>query len=319
MPDRSGPAFVGVDGGGTKTRAVVLDARGKVLGRGTGGPANASTQPAGRLRTSVVTALTGALAEAGVALKGVAHAVLGLAGVESEEARRRATEPLTEVLGGTPFTLTTDGRIALAAAADDPERGAAVVLVSGTGAIAHGRNAQGREARASGMGWILGDEGSGFWIARRGLEAVARALDGRAAPTAIAGVLERRHGVKTAEDLVAAVYRSGVLPAGVAAFAPAVFEAAAEGDVVARGIVDEGASELALAALTVVRELGLSSAEFPMVLSGGNLTRGGLLFEHTRERILRGAPRARVSPPVRSPEEGAARLAIVKIMGAIGA
>ena len=64
--------------------------------------------------------------------------------------------------------------------------------MAGTGAIAHGRNQSGDEARASGMGWITGDEGSGYWMARRGLEAVAREMDGAARPPRSGGSCARK-------------------------------------------------------------------------------------------------------------------------------
>jgi N-acetylglucosamine kinase-like BadF-type ATPase len=89
-------------------------------------------------------------------------------------------------------------------------------------------------------------------------------------------------------------------------------EAAEVGDAIARAIVDEAASELALAVLTVARKLGLGVEEFPVATSGGVLTPGGLVFEATRSRIAASAPGARVGPPRYPPEVGAARLALAR-------
>lgn len=303
------PCFLGVDGGGTKTRAVLLDDQLSVRGRGEGGPSNGSTQPLERAAKSIRDAIEGALAEARRPLADVAGIVLGLAGVEAPGPHARVLGSLASEYGAERVFLTTDGRVALAGATEDPLGGPAVILMAGTGAIAHGRDAAGREARASGMGWLIGDEGSGYWMARRALEAVARELDGRGPATAIRSVLRERHGIDGPDALLAAVYRSGTLPAGVAAYYPVVLEAAARGDSVARAILGDAADELALAAVTVVRKLGLEGGHFPVALSGGVLAPEAPISPLVAARIARAAPGAAAGPPLHPPEVGAARLA----------
>jgi N-acetylglucosamine kinase len=162
------------------------------------------------------------------------------------------------------------------------------------------------------MGWIIGDEGSGFWMARKGLEAVARAIDGRGPATQIQTILERNNSIRGPAELITAVYKSGILPAGVAAYYPAVVEAARNGDAVANAILDEAAGELAHAATVVVRKLGLERERFPVAVTGGVLGADGPLLPRVRERLLRAAPDAEVGQPCYPPETGAARLAIAR-------
>ena len=99
--------------------------------------------------------------------------------------------------------LTHDAHIALVGGAGKQE---GVIIISGTGAIAYGINAHGKEARASGWGYLIGDEGSGYDIAIKGLQAVARAADGRDAPTELTDGILNRLGLNEPSDLIRWVY-----------------------------------------------------------------------------------------------------------------
>lgn len=303
--------LAGVDGGGTRTRAAVTRGDLTVLGRGEAGPSNVSSAPVADAAAAVRAAVEAAAAAAGVDVASISRIAVGLAGAESDATRAKAQRALAEAFGGDRVLLTTDARIALAGAADDPVEGAAVVVIAGTGAIAFGRDGAGAHARAGGFGWLIGDEGSGAWIARRGLAAAARELDGRGRPTAIGAMLFETSGIRTAADLVAAVQRPGATPGDLAAFVPAVLRAARRGDAVALGILAEAADELALAAGSVIGQLGLAAAEFPVAASGGVFVGAAeLLLDRFAAGVARVAPRARVSMAERPPEIGAIRLAL---------
>ncbi|MDI1463128.1 BadF/BadG/BcrA/BcrD ATPase family protein [Catellatospora sp. KI3] len=280
---------VGVDGGGTRTRCVVVDTDGRVLGRAEAGGANpnSSPDPVGALAE----ALRGAVAQATAAEPGVADrvaaGVFGLAGAGGAghaDALARATAAWRAAgLAGAPEVV---GDLVVNFAAGTPES-EGLVLVAGTGAIA-GRIADGAVVRrCDGYGWLVGDRGSGTWLGRMAVTAVLDALDGRGPTTALtrtvpAALLDElahtAHEPGSAEAhalaqrLVRAVY--GSPPAALAALSPVVDAAARAGDETARTIVAEAADHL----VASVRALAPSPGE-ALVFAGGILTGPTLLAE----------------------------------------
>jgi N-acetylglucosamine kinase len=304
------PAFwIGVDGGGTRTRAVVAGEDLVPMGRGASGPANASTRPLPLIVETVLEAVGDAAASAVVSTARAERVGVGLAGVESAGLVAPLTAALEEHLGAGRVLVTTDARIALAGASPGDPEGPGVVLIAGTGAIAYGRSGDGAEARAGGWGPLLGDEGSGYAIARQGLAAVVRDLDGRGPKTAIRELLFRsERGIHTLEELLAKIYRTEGGAGDVAAYFPIVLAAAKAGDAEARRILGDAGTELALAAVTVIRKLALEKETFPVSTVGGVFAAGDLLLGPLAAALHEVAPGARVGPPAYPPEIGAIRL-----------
>jgi N-acetylglucosamine kinase len=236
---------------------------------------------------------------------------VGLAGIDSITDRRPLVRALEMALGTSRILLTSDARIALAGVSPDRLDAPAVVIIAGTGVIAFGQDAAGAVARAGGYGPLLSDEGGGFAIARQGLVAVVREIDGRGPPTAIRELLFSAGGVSSLAQLLEGVYRrSDGGFADVAAYFPIVVAAARANDLEARRIFERAGRDLALAVVTVVRKLGLENAAFPVATIGGVFTAGDLLLGPLRAELLRVAPHARIGPPAYPPEIGAIRLAL---------
>jgi N-acetylglucosamine kinase-like BadF-type ATPase len=305
------PAFwIGVDGGGTRTRAVVAGEDLVPMGRGASGPANAATRPLPLVVETILEAVGDAAASAAVAAERAEGVAVGLAGVESVGRVKPLTAALEERFGSGKVLVTTDARIALAGATPGDPDGPGLVLIAGTGAIAYGRNPRGAEARAGGWGPLLGDEGSGYAIARQGLAAVVRELDGRGPHTAIRDLLfASERGVHSLEELLVKIYRSEGGASDVAAYFPLVLSAAKSGDAEAQRILGEAGKELALAAITVIRKLRLEKEAFPVSTVGGVFAAGELLLGPLAAALHEIAPLARVGPPAYPPEIGAIRLA----------
>ncbi|TME27236.1 MAG: hypothetical protein E6I64_07075 [Chloroflexi bacterium] len=159
---------VGIDAGASKTRAFAVDRDGAVVGRGAGGGANllSSPDPAGSIGAALAESLAGGRADA---------VVLSCAGGDREADRVRGREILTRLVGpDTRVEVTGDGIAALYAG--NPA-GCGVVLISGTGSIAFGRNEEGEERRSGGWGYLIGDEGSAVWLGLEGLRAAAHHAD----------------------------------------------------------------------------------------------------------------------------------------------
>ena len=304
--------YVGVDGGGTRTRAVATASDLVALGRGASGPANASTVPVPRLVQSVTEAVDDALEAAGATRAEVAVVSCGLAGVEASAMKGRLVAALEAVYGAGRVRVTTDARIALAGALADPGADSGAVLIAGTGAICFGRNAHGLEERAGGWGALIGDEGSASEIARRGLAAVARDVDGRGPRTRIREALHTTEGTRSAVEMVRRLFRPDAGPTDTAAYFPVVLDAAREGDEVALEILRWAGGELALTALTVLRKLGIAGEPVTVATVGGVFVAGALVLDPLRARRPPRAPPAPPGPPPPPPEIGAIRLALAE-------
>jgi len=270
---------IGVDGGATRCRAIVLDARGQECGRAQGPPAlvvDGAWDPA---VTVVADVVRDAAAVAGTDLP-VARLVAGLAGAGRAEQGAPVAAALRSAELAAAVEVCSDAAIAFH---DAFGAGAGILLVSGTGSMALGRSAEGREARAGGWGAILGDEGSGWGLGVSALRAVARAADGRGPDTALTDRILQRAGVSTPESLIAWV--AGATKGEVAAMAPIVLETAADGDAVATVLADDAARALATA-VDAVRHALEPWPEPPVVaVVGGLIAPGGLLRSRVERAI----------------------------------
>jgi N-acetylglucosamine kinase-like BadF-type ATPase len=304
---------LGVDGGASKTRAVVLDARGRVVGEGEAGPSNPLRVGVSEAAQAVREAAERACAAAGVRRTEVAAAEVGLAGVRRTDLRARMREALA-ALGIKPLEVVTDAEIALYGVTEGK---AGVVIISGTGSICCGANARGRQVCAGGWGPVAGDEGSGSWIARRGLQAVARASDGRGPKTPLVEAACEYFHVAKAEDLSQALYAPHMTHRRIAGFGRHVIDAAKRRDASARRVVDEAARELAEMAAAVIRKLRMEREHFNVGYVGGVFAAGNLILGPVGEELARVAPEARLAPPALAPAEAAAYMARAQVQLAL--
>jgi N-acetylglucosamine kinase-like BadF-type ATPase len=296
---------LGVDGGGSKTRAVVAEGVGEVLGEGVAGPSNPLRVGVGDAANAIRDAADRACAEAGVRRVEIVAAEMGLAGVKRADIRERMRAAIIE-LGIKTVEVVTDADIALYGATEGK---AGLVIIAGTGSVCCGVNARGRRACAGGWGPVVGDEGSGSWIARRALQAVAHATDGRGRKTALVEAACEYFNVAQAEDLSTAVYAPNVTNSRIAGYGSRVVEAAKRRDPVAREIVEAAGRELARAAAAVIRKLRMERERFRVAYVGGVFAAGALILDPLAEEVASVAPRAFIAPPLLAPAEAAARMA----------
>jgi N-acetylglucosamine kinase-like BadF-type ATPase len=296
---------IGLDGGGSKTLAVLADRDGHELGRGTADASNYQVVGVEAASTAIVKAIRTAFESAGIAFQPTAGLCLGLAGVGRPEDRAWVEALVRRENLARNWTIANDGQLLLWAGTPD---GWGVGIISGTGSIVYGRAADGREARAGGWGYILGDEGSGYAIGKAALQAVAQAADGRGPQTELTTRLLDYWNLERPWDLVGQVYRSGVGRVEIATLAGVVSAAAQAGDSVAQTIEAQAGRELALQAAAVARQLEFGG-DVPTGLGGGVLAHNPRLAQYViAEASALGvtlAPVERVSEPV----VGAVRLA----------
>lgn len=302
------PLVIGIDAGGTKTEAILADGHGGVIARARRGGANLAAH--GEL------AVEKTLHEVIDATLGDGHLrpdviCLGMAGVDRAEDKTIIEGIMRRIGARARVLVTNDALIALVAGAGvDP----GVVVSAGTGSIAYGRNERGEAARAGGWGYILADEGSGFWIGRHALRAVVRAADGRGPATALTSLVFEFFGVSRPEQLVLEVYRHYLEPSDIARCASLVEQARQAGDAVAAQIASAAADELAAAAHSVVGQLELTGA-FPVVMAGGAFHAVPWLQDALRARLADVVSPDAVGLLTTDPAIGAVRLALAEAQG----
>jgi glucosamine kinase len=293
---------LGIDAGGTKTRALVADETGQIVGDALGGGANLRTH--GELEVEKV--LHAVIEDACMGVPAAPDAVaLGIAGADRPPDEAVLRTILRRIGFRSRVVVTNDARIAFVAGS--PER-VGLALVCGTGSIAWGRNRAGKIARSGGWGWHVGDEGSGFWIGERAIRAVLRAVDGRGPATTLDQALSEHFEIAEPEQILYAIYDRECPRTRVAKFAARVDAAARAGDAVAKRILADAASELVCAASSVRDQLALEQGPYDVVLSGGTFAAVPVLESDVARRLE--SPRARVRTLTQAPAMGAVKLAI---------
>lgn len=296
---------LGVDGGGTKTRAVIADSRQRVVGEGVAGPSNPLRVGVGNAAAAIREAVDKACAAASVERAEIVAAEVGLAGVRRGDLRTRMREALTG-LGIHSLEVVTDADIALFGATDGAP---GVVVIAGTGSICCGTNARGVQLCAGGWGPLAGDEGGGSWIARRALQAVTQAADGRGPATRLTQATLAYFNAGSIDDVMLMIYAPSMTNERLAGLCRHVIEAAQDNDEVARAIVMAAGHELGTAAAAVIRNLRMSRERFQVAYVGGVFAAGDMVLDLLREEVARVAPAAFVAPPRLAPAIAAARMA----------
>jgi N-acetylglucosamine kinase-like BadF-type ATPase len=293
--------YLGVDGGQSGTTAVIGDDGGRILGTGKAGPCNHATEGEGRakLERAVTGSVGAACAQAGLDAAAVRFeaACFGMSGGPDDK-----REILAATLRVERLVVTNDAVISLAGATTT---GQGIVTIAGTGSIAFGRNPAGRTARAGGWGYIFGDEGGGFDIARQAARAALRLEEGWGPPTVLRETLLEATGSESANQMLHRFYTGEWPRSRVATLARLVDRAAVEGDAVALGILRGAARELATLAGAVREELWGPEARLEIAYIGG-VFESFILLESFRT-LVESQEGVLCGPPRRGPAEGALR------------
>lgn len=296
---------LGVDGGGTWTRCVVMNLKGEVVSTGRAGPSNPITIGVEDAVANILEVVDIAQKDAGVSEFNAS--VLGLAGTARSYLRDEIKSRLPESYGES--MLVSDARSALAGATGCKP---GVVVVAGTGSIAYGINKAGLEARAGGWGWRLGDEGSGYTIGNNAVIAALRAFDESGPSTVLLEWILNKLGLSDADDIIDWTYSKYRQPRHFAAFVPLVKKAELEGDRVAAEIMFDAGSELGRVTTAVIKRLNLRGG-FPVACCGGVFlqpNRYNIAFEKTVRQVAGGCD---FIEPLFSPTVGSGFLALESV------
>lgn len=297
--------FMGFDAGATKTVCLVGD-RQATIGRGESGPANPSSAGVAGFAAAIGAAARSALAGIfpSATEESRPRAWIGVAGAETRGMAAALRAAAIDALGAREVWISHDGRLLLAAAGVD----SGIAVVAGTGSSVYGLSTGGREVTVGGWGHLLGDEGSGYDIARQALRAVTQAADGRGPRTRLTVTIPAALGVPSVHALRSRLYPAPAV-ADVAQLARVVLDESAADDV-ASAIVTRAARDLADAVHACRRLLGAADASaLPVVLGGGLLGERSPLLARLGGELDQADGKYRVMPLTHEPAAGALALA----------
>lgn len=301
---------LGIDGGGTKTVAVVMDGTQQIIGRGQAGSTNWNSVGVESARANLQTVTGLALQMAGASSADLAAICIGASGVDRADDRARMQGWLAQLAPQAATSIHNDAVVALSAGTGGDVYG--LVLIGGTGMIVYGFDRTGRSLRAGGTGALLGDQGSGYAIGGAILAAVMWAADGRGPDTALTQAVLSELNLTQPQELIPWTY-TDLAWERFASLAPLGIRCAEERDPVALAILDKAAQGLAVAAQVVADGLEMGDV-FPLVMAGG-LLRPGYYAELVAGKLAGIAPDITIIHPQVEPAVGAALLALRSVEG----
>ncbi len=268
-----------VDGGQTSSKAIIATTSGEILGWGTGSACDHLHGPNGyeRNRDAIHTSARAALIDANVTERRIVAVGLGLTSAPREsEALPLFSEMVHTFCDPEVIWVDADFVANLAGAS---ALGPGVVVIAGGGSIGYGVDEKGGEAIAGGLGYLMGDEGSGWYIGLRAIQEAAKAADRRGPDTALLPMVLDHYGIASIREIIRILYATTFRREKVAALTPSVVAIAKGGDTVARSIVDMAAVRLGEIALGTLRQLFSSNDAVAIFPTGGVFGAGPLVME----------------------------------------
>lgn len=297
--------LVGVDGGGTGSSCVITDPEGKVLFSCKGGPTNFLRYDIDEVCKTLYSLLNECKKSQKISFKDIGGVVIGTAGGGREKDAMFLEKQLIKYLRlkKAPMKfikVIDDGIIALEGAFSG---GPGCILISGTGSIIYGKNQKGKYFRLGGYGNRIGDEGSGYSIGRKGLNAVAKNFDGRAEKTMLTGYLRRHFKINNGQFLIDKIYSGNF---DIASFAPFVIKVAGKKDKISINILNDEAEELLLHIKAMKK---LLNNKFDIAFLGSLISGKNYYSDLLKKKINRELKGVKIVKPENSPEVGAVLLA----------
>jgi len=300
------PFFLGIDGGGTKTRCIVGDESSQL---GAGSASSCRVQKVGEAcaRDSLSAAIHEACVQAGVSPRQIAWTCGGITGAARPEIAGVMRDLIGSVAGGA-VEVVGDIEIAYQDAFGDS---AGVIVIAGTGAIVFGRNDAGATARCSGWGPAVSDEGSGYWIGAEAVRAALHAQD-RGENPRLLNELIAGFGAQNFEDFIVLV--NATPPPDFSTLFPVVISEAENDDPIARNLLSRAGRELARAAEIVIKKL-FDGERCSVAAHGGVFSNSEIIRKNFAEELRTRAPRSILLDRTVDPARGALQLARWRFKG----
>jgi N-acetylglucosamine kinase len=272
--------ILSVDGGATKTIAVVYNEDRTILGVGVSGSTNFRNVGISTFKSNMLTAIK--KAEENAHVNRIDEYTFALAGMkDSKKSSDKIMTILNKIIPNSKISYYNDGEAGFYSRF--PE-GKGIVVAPGTGMVAYGMY-NGKKERSSGWGWFLDDEGSAFNIGMKALRETTKSMDGRDERSPkFKEFVRNYYGLSADRDLINIIHKSKFDIRGIALLAKFVSGFAAEGDVVAKEIMNDASAETANAAISLYKRLG-KPEDIAISGYGGVLRAGEWYWNLIKKRI----------------------------------
>lgn len=298
---------IGIDAGATKTQLVIADQNGEFLANEKGGPANLHTVDKADIKQHLSAVYQTARRSAGV--EGIPKAVcIGVSGLDSPEDKNLIEDILTNVFPRVPQDKRVAVNDIVIARRSNSDKAYGVALISGTGSNGYGINKRGKEAFVGGLDWLLTDDGSGFEVGMKALRAAVKSEDGRRA-SKLEELVKNRLNIDSMRDLVPGIYQK-FEKSYIASFAPLVDTAKADGDTVAKEILDMACDDLFEMLETLMKRLKLKTTDCDLVLVGGQINQSEYLSNQFKKRVNKQFKKLTIKQATSPPVKGAVKIAL---------
>lgn len=294
--------IIGIDGGGTKTVGLLTTTEGEEIAKIKNGPSNyhvVGVETTYQVLNDIIKTLTSQIDRTHDNLV----ICIGMAGLGREDDKKVINEICDKIEITTKRILTHDAHIALVGGIGKPE---GIIVISGTGSIVYGIDSHGNEIRAGGWGYLIGDEGSGYDIAIKGLQAVAKAADYRQPSTILTELYLTQLNLEDPKQLIRWVHTAERNE--IAQLSGTVFEGMENGDRTAIGIIETATNELVCAVESVIRQATFRDT-INIVLNGGNLIHQKVFSDNLENKLYEKIDNITVMFPKYDPVDGATLLA----------
>jgi len=296
--------YIGIDGGGTRSRLVAVDENMKAVGRAEGGSTNLAAETYEKIFANIKMLVEGFCADNDLSLQNCLGICLGSAGSHAGYNTKLLEQIFRDIGYSGSLQIYNDGEMLLLAETKG-EPGA--ILISGTGSIGYAVDKAGTLFRIGGWGHLIDDGGSGYRIGMDAIKAAMMDFDGRGEKTLLSNMITDFFGVSTIGKLSGYIYGKDFTKAKVAEAAILVMDAANCGDNVAISIENQAAQDLITLARAMIKRAGLDAHK--MVLSGSVILRNEYIRRIFEDEIRKTFPKMQIVEVTESPEMGAAYLA----------
>lgn len=301
--------ILGIDAGSTKTKARITDENGNILGEAMGGSGNIVSLGNLKFKSIISAVITEAQRNSAQNIYKFDALCFGGAGINTKEAQTLTEQLLKEIVVADKMLVFNDTQIILPACS---KKGFGVIMITGTGSNFYGKNKAGQEAYVGGLGGLLADEGSAYWIGRGALRVITRANDGRGSTTLLTNLIFKELGVRNMDELVNKIYSEEFKEkSGVASLAKVVDTAYMQKDRIAEEIFSKALDDMVLSLNTLIKKLNMQDEEFEIFGVGGVL-KSNFPFERRINEKLE-AKKAKFVICKQEPVEGAIKLALALI------
>lgn len=297
----------GIDGGGSKTTIRVADLSGRQVFECTGGPCNISSYDKSTVGSTIVELLSRCTDEVGRRVEGYECICLGCAGA-GRESERQLLEGIVRNTGySSRVVITDDFQTAMRGAIDERY---GMILISGTGSVAYGRNSNGESMRAGGWGHLIGDEGSGYYIGTQILSHIMKSHDGREPGTILDQMAFDHLNISEHRQLVQYVYNPETRKKELAGIAKLLDKACEENDGTAIKICEDAARHLLELIDIVAERLDMGLTGVKTAFAGSILSNNTPVRRRLCEMVTEKYPQMNIINPLNDAAWGAVLIAL---------